>query len=407
MTIEQLIADRIGGASFFKNDTVYKFEKIKRWKKAARENYPDRLLLDFGIGENDDIADESVRERMSKEIHLHENKGYPDNGIFEYKEAAANWLKRNFNVVVDPHKEVLHSIGSKGALSLIPKAFINPGDITIMTIPGYPVLGTHAKYLGGEVHSIPLTHENNFVPNLDEIPEEICKRAKIMCLNYPNSPSGATVGYKFFEKVVAFAKKHNIIIVHDAAHIVLNYNEKPLSFLEVDGAKEVGIETHSMSKGFNMIGWRLGFIAGNEKIVKAVAEIKDNSDSGQFIAIQKAAIQALNTDSIGKKIREKYRTRLQKLVKILSEVGLEASMPGGTYFLYVRVPKGIKNGAQFNNALDMAQFILENDGIVVVPWDDAGSYLRFSATYTAQNEQEEAQLMEALKERLSKYEFVY
>src|SRR5207244_7966979 len=182
--------------------------------------------------------------------------------------------------------------------------------------------------------------ENGFYPDLDGIPEEVRKKAKLLVINYPNSPTGAIATSDFYQRVIDFAHKNKIVIVQDAAHILLSYGAPPLSFLQMDGGKEVGVEIHSMSKGFNMIGWRMAFVAGHAKIVQAFADVKDNSDSGQFMAIQHAAAAALDHPEIGDRTRAKYRRRLQKLVAVLGKVGFQARLPGGTYSLYVRAPKG-------------------------------------------------------------------
>src|SRR5437867_1070705 len=271
---QSLFAERIGGAGYGKGTEIYKFEKIKRAKRAAIAAHPERILLDFGIGENDDMADPIVRDVAKREIDKLENRGYADNGIAAFKEAAAGFMKKVFGVTLEPATEVNHAIGSKPALAMIPAAFINPGDITLMTVPGYPVAGTHTKYYGGKVHDLPLRAENGFYPNLDGIPDDVRKKAKLLVINYPNSPTGAVATRDFYKRVIEFAHQNQIVIVQDAAHILLSYAAEPLSFLQVDGAKEVGVEVHSMSKGFNMIGWRLGFVCGNAKIVQAYADVK-------------------------------------------------------------------------------------------------------------------------------------
>ena len=276
--------------------------------------HPERQLLDFGIGENDDMADPLVRDALKREVDKVENRGYADNGIAAFKEAAAGFMKKVFNVALDPATEINHAIGSKPALAMLPAVFINPGDVTLMTVPGYPVAGTHTAYYGGEVYNLPLRSENNFYPDLGAIPADVRRRAKLMVLNYPNSPTGATATRDFYRRVIDFAHTNQIVIVQDAAHSLLSYDGPPLSFLQVDGAKEVGVEIHSMSKGFNMIGWRMAFVAGHPTIVRAFADVKDNSDSGQFMAIQQAAATALRNPQIGDAVREKYRRRLSKLV---------------------------------------------------------------------------------------------
>jgi LL-diaminopimelate aminotransferase len=223
----------------------------------------------------------------------------------------------------------------------------------------------------------------------------------LLVINYPNSPTGQVATRDFYKKVIDFAHKNKIIVVQDAAHILLSYDGAPLSFLQVEGAREVGVEVHSMSKGFNMIGWRLGFVAGHPKIVQAYADVKDNCDSGQFMAIQQAGAEALRHPEIGEAVREKYRRRLKKLVAALNQVGFQASMPKGTYFLYIKSPKGCI-GQTFANAEEASQFLITEQSVCCVPWDDAGSFLRFSVTYIAKDESEEDALMKETVDRLGK-----
>ena len=398
---QSLFAERIGGVNYGKSNKIYKFEKIKRAKRAALAAHPERKLLDFGIGENDDMADPLVRDTLKQEVDRLENRGYADNGIAAFKEAAAGFMKKVFGVTLDPATEVNHAIGSKPALAMMPAVFINPGDVTLMTVPGYPVAGTHTAYYGGEVHKLPLKEENGFYPDLKGIPADIRKRAKLLVINYPNSPTGATATRDFYRQVIDFAHTNQIVVVQDAAHILLSYDGPPLSFLQVDGAKEVGVEIHSMSKGFNMIGWRMAFVAGHPRIVQAFADVKDNCDSGQFMAVQQAARAALEHPEIGDRIREKYRRRLQKLVAALTKVGFKAKMPSGTYFLYTRAPKACA-GRTFADAEEVTQFLIEEQSVCCVPWDDAGPFLRFSVTYLAKNEEEEDALMAETVERLGR-----
>ncbi len=252
--IQHNFADRIGGSNYGKDTAIYKFEKIKRAKAQAKKDFPGVELIDLGVGEPDEMADSGIVAKLAEEAAKPENRGYADNGIPEFKVAASHYLKEVFGVEgIDPETEVLHSIGSKPALAMLPSCFINPGDVTIMTVPGYPVMGTHTKYLGGEVYNVELTKENNFLPDLNAIPEDIAKRAKLFYLNYPNNPTGASATVEFFAEVVEWAKKHNVVIVHDAPYAALTYDGlKPLSFLSVPGAKDVGVELHSLSKSYNM-----------------------------------------------------------------------------------------------------------------------------------------------------------
>ncbi len=397
---QTLFAERIGGANYGKSTEIYKFEKIKRAKRAAREAYPDRQLLDFGIGENDAMAHPSVRAVMADEIHQPENRGYADNGVAEFKEAAARFMERTFGVKLDAATQINHAIGSKPVYAMLPAVFINPGDVTLMTVPGYPVAATHTRYYGGSVFKLPLTAENDFFPDLANVPEDVLAQTKLLVVNYPNSPTGQVATRAFYEQLVDFAHRHKLVVVNDAAHIMLSYKEPPLSFLSIDGASEVGVEVHSLSKGWDMIGWRMGFIAGHPRIVQAFADVKDNSDSGQFIAVQKAAAAALDDDGIPQAVRSKYQRRLEKLVAVLQRVGFEATMPGGTYFLYVKSPRSAQDET-FENAEAASQRLIRGASIVTVPWDDAGAFLRFSVTYEADDEAAEDALMAETEKRLA------
>jgi LL-diaminopimelate aminotransferase len=404
---QELFADRIGGVNYGKGTDIYKFEKIKRAKRKAIEDHPDKQLLDFGIGENDSPADQAVRTVMTEEVHKPENRGYADNGVLEFKEAAGRFMKRQFGVDLDPNSEINHCIGSKTALAMLPACFINPGDITLMTVPGYPVAGTHTRYYGGAVYQLPLLAENDFLPDLASIPADVLTKAKLLVLNYPNSPTGKTATPEFYEQVVKFAKTHKIVVIQDAAHIILTFQGEPLSFLQTPGAGEVGVEIHSLSKGYDMIGWRIGWVCGNARIVQAFSDVKDNSDSGQFIAIQKSAAAALDDETIPQRIAAKYHRRLEKLVAMLTRCGFECSMPGGSYFLYTVAPKGIVAGEEFDSGEAASQYLITQHSIVTVPWDEAGPYLRFSVTYEAEDKQAEDALMVETESRLKQIQFVF
>ncbi len=404
---QTMFADRIGGAQFGKGSDIYKFEKIKRAKRQAIAEFPERKLIDFGIGENDNMAPLQVRQVMQEQIHLPENRGYADNGVLAFKEAVARFMQRHFAVSLDAATEINHCIGSKPALAMLPATLINPGDITLMTVPGYPVAGTHTQYYGGSVYRLPLLAEHGFFPDLNQIPHEIRRRAKLLVLNYPNSPTGTLATTEFYERVIKFARQHEIIVVQDAAHILLSYPSPPLSFLSVPGAHEVGLEVHSLSKGFDMIGWRIGWVCGHPLLVRAFADVKDNSDSGQFIAIQKAAAAALDDDSIPRRTRQKYERRLRKLVTMLRSCGWECQMPGGTYFLYVPAPQGVDRGPEFATAEHASQYLISEHSMITVPWDDAGAYLRFSVTYEAADEAGEDALMRDAADRLRRVPFYW
>ncbi|MEA2063984.1 MAG: aminotransferase class I/II-fold pyridoxal phosphate-dependent enzyme, partial [Gemmatimonadota bacterium] len=320
--MQQLFANRIGGDRFGKDTTVYKFEKIKRAKRAAMSEHPTVELIDLGVGEPDEMAPEPIVKALIDEAQKPENRGYTDNGIEEFRVAAAHYLEEVFGVPgLDPHAQVNHSIGSKSALALLPSALVNPGEVVLMTVPGYPVFGTHSMWYGAEVVSLPLSAGNDFFPDLEALDPETARRAKVLVINYPNNPTGKNATVDFYKRVVGFALEHRVAVIQDAAYAALVYGDKPLSFLSVDGAMEVGVELHSLSKSFNMTGWRIGFVAGNELLVKAFTSVKDHSDSGQFAAIQKAAALALANPGLTEKIRDKYERRLKILIEVFSELG--------------------------------------------------------------------------------------
>jgi len=410
--IQNLFAERIGGKGYGKGTEIYKFEKIKRAKKAALQANPGAELIDMGVGEPDEMAFPECVDALAKAARKPDNRGYADNGADPYKQAAARWMKNVCGVEgINPETQVVHSIGSKAALTILPACFINPGDVALMTTPGYPVFGTHAKYYGGEVYNLPLLEKNNFLPDLASIPGDKLKRAKTLVINYPNNPTGASATPQFFADVVAFAKKHNLIVLHDAAYAALVFDGKPLSFLATPGAMDVGVELHSMSKGFNMTGWRLGFVVGNPLIVKAYADVKDNSDSGQFLAVQEACAFALDHPEITQKIAAKYSRRMTGLVDVLNKHGLNARKPRGSFFLYVKAPKAAtgKDGKRvaFEKAESFSQWMITEKLISTVPWDDAGAYVRFSVTFIAKDEAEERRVLGEIDKRLagSRFEF--
>jgi len=400
MNIQHLFAERIGGKNFGQSNEIYKFEKIKRAKAAARAARPDVELLDFGVGEPDQMAPVAIREALKKAVDKPANRGYADNGIREFKVAAAEYLSKFFGVTgVDPDTQINHSIGSKPALAMLPLCFINPGDVVLQTVPGYPVLSTHAKYLGGEVVKVPLKKENGFLPDLKAIPAETLKRTKLFYVNYPNNPTGAAPTAAFFDELIAFARRHNILIVQDAAYATLSYGPERLSILGRPGGAEVAIELHSMSKSYNMTGWRLGFVAGPARVVQAFAEVKDNCDSGQFKAIQEAACAGIADIALSESIREHYRRRLEKLVKVLRNAGFDAAMPGGTFFLYTQAPVGAGDLA-FANAEAGSQYLIREHSVSTVPWDDVGAFLRFSSTFESAGPADDDRVLGELARRL-------
>ena len=409
--IQELFAERIGGNQYGKSTAIYKFEKIKRAKKAAKLAKPEVDLIDMGVGEPDEMAFPVVVQALQDAAAQPENRGYADNGGEEFKAAAAHYMAEVFGVSdIDPATEVVHSIGSKTALSMIPACFINPGDFVLMTVPGYPVLGTHAEYLGGEVYNMPLEAANDFLPDLDAVPAEVVAKAKIMVLNYPNNPTGASATLEFFAKAVDFAKANNLIILQDAAYASLIFEGSPVSIFQVPGAKDVAIELHSLSKSYNMTGWRIGFVVGNPLIVQAYADMKDNSDSGQFLAIQHAASVALANPQITEAIAAKYSRRMDLLVDALTQAGFAASKPKGSFFLYVAAPASATidgHTTTFESGEAFSQWLITEELISTVPWDNCGNFVRFSVTFAAQGEAAEKAIAADIAARLAKYSFAF
>jgi LL-diaminopimelate aminotransferase len=407
--IQDLFAERIGGKRYGKDTAIYKFEKIKRAKRAAKEANPDGELFDLGVGEPDAMADAGIVETLYAEARKPENRGYADNGDAVLKAAAAQYMRKVCGVPIDAETQVVHSIGSKAALSILPAALINPGDVVLMTVPGYPVFGTHAKYYGGVVHNLPLREENEFLPDLKSIPADVLAKAKVMVLNYPNNPTGASATPEFFVEVVAFAKKHKLVVIHDFAYAALVFDGMPLSFLATPGAMDVGIELHSTSKNFNMTGWRCGFVAGNELLVKAYSDVKDNTDSGQFLAIQHASAYAFDHPEITTTIAQKYSRRMDLLVEALKKCGFKARKPKGSFFLYVAAPKSAKaadgDSIAFASAEAFSQWMITENLISTVPWDDAGTYVRFSVTFAAKDTADEARVVAEIGHRLGRFTF--
>ena len=407
--IQQAFAERIGGSQFGRQDIVFKFEKIKRAKREAVRNNPGVPLIDLGVGEPDWQAEPEVINELYRQAQRRENRGYTDNGLSVFQEAAADYMANVYGVNgLDAHSEVLHGIGSKSILALLPLAFIDPGDITLMTTPGYPILGTSTKALGGEVVELPLTADNHFLPDLSAVTAEQRRRAKLLYINYPNNPTGSAATPAFFAEVVKFARENNIIVVSDAAYAALTFDDtKPLSFLATPGAKEVGVEIHSLSKAFNMTGWRLAFLCGNEQVVQAFAAVKDNNDSGQFAAIQYAGAYCLHHPEITRKTAAKYSRRHDKLVAALTTVGFSVTKPQASFYLYAPIPRQTKSGRLFTSAADFSDFLIREKLLSTVPWDDAGAYVRVSVTFEASTEEEEDAVIAEIVHRLESAELVF
>ncbi len=374
----------------------YLFAEIDKKKQEMRKKGVD--LIDLGIGDPDLPTPKLVIERLKTAAENPRNHRYPPyEGMIEFRTAVARWYEKRFSVHLDPQTEVLSLIGSKEGIAHIPLAFVNPGDYTLVPSPGYPVYRVSTLFAGGTPYFLNLRKENGFLPDLSEIPKEVAKKAKLLFINYPNNPTSAIAEKSFFEEVVSFARRYEVIVCHDAAYSEIAFDGyQPLSFMEVDGAKEVGIEFHSLSKTFNMTGWRIGFAVGHADIVSALGRVKTNIDSGVFQAIQEAGTEALiHFDTPFPEIITIYERRRDILVKGLREIGLEVDLPRATFYVWFQVPRGYTS-AQF------ASFLLEKAGIVATPGNGFGEagegYIRMALTV------DEKRMKEAI-ERLKKIQF--
>lgn len=371
-SLNVVLADRV------RSLPPYLFARIDTMKKKALSEGVD--LIDLSIGDPDIPTPGHIVEAMKKAVEKPEHHRYPSyEGMYAYRKAVSDWYKRRFGVDLDPETEVLSLIGSKEGIGHIPLAFVNPGDIVLVPTPGYPVYSIGTLFTGGQSYFMPLKEENGFLPDLDSIPPRIAEKAKLMFINYPNNPTSAVATKDFFKRVVEFAARYNIIVCHDAAYSEIYFdNERPLSFLSVDGAKEVGIEFHSLSKTYCMTGWRIGFAVGNKDVVAGLGKIKTNLDSGVFQAIQEAAIVALNTPEEDlKTLRETFRERRDALVGGLRDTPLKVYTPEATFYVWAKVPSGYDSTGLVKDMLEKA-YVLATPG---VGFGDAGEgYVRFALT---------------------------
>ena len=372
----------------------YLFVEIDKKKKAAMERGVD--IISLGVGDPDYFTPEHIMKAAQDAIAKAENHHYPfGTGLKGFREAVSTWYTERFGVKLDPETEICSLIGSKEGIGHFPLGFVNPGDVVLIPEPGYPVYNTGTIFAGGESYFMPLLEKNNFLPDLDAIPENIRKRAKIIFINYPNNPTAVTAPREFYEKVVAFALKYNIIVAHDAAYSELYYGTKSMSFLEIPGAMEVGVEFHSLSKTYNMTGWRIGWVCGNREIVKGIASVKDNYDSGVFQVVQEAAIAALTgPQECVDVMRRVYSDRRDTLVEGLNKLGWNVKMPEATFYVWARVPKGYTSSKTVSKLLDEA-------GIVCTPGNGLGpsgeGYVRFALTVEVPRIKEALQRMEKIK----------
>lgn len=356
----------------------YLFAEIDRLKQQVKQKGIE--IIDLGIGDPDIPTPKEIIEFAKTALENPENHQYPSyEGSLEFRQAIVDWYKERFNVQLDASAEALALIGSKEGIAHLPFAFVDQGDGVLVPDPGYPVYSTSTMFAGGTVYKMPLLVNNGFLPDLDSIDRNVLNKVKIMFINYPNNPTSAIATADFYKKVIELALKYGFIVASDIAYSEIYYdNYKPISFLEIEGAKEVGIELHSFSKTFNMTGWRIGFAVGNKEVIYALGKIKTNVDSGVFGAIQQAGIFALkNYESLNKPIRKVFQERRDQMSLALQKAGFEFEKPLATFYFWVRVPHSY-------NSKDFAKKLLEEKGIVVTPGVGFGEfgegYFRISIT---------------------------
>jgi LL-diaminopimelate aminotransferase len=370
----------------------YLFKEIDRKKAEVRARGVD--IIDLGIGDPDLPTPSHIIEALKKAAEDPSNHRYPSySGMGDFKEAVAQWYQERFGVELDPDTEVVSLIGSKEGIAHFPLAFVNPGDVALVPAPAYPVYHIATMFAGGESYFMPLLSENRFLPDLNAIPDKITFRARIMFINYPNNPTSAVADLEFFKEVVKFARDNNILVCHDAAYTEMAFDGyRPPSFLAADGAKEVGIEFHSLSKTYNMTGWRIGFAVGNREAIDGLGSIKSNIDSGVFQAVQMAGIEAIRGDqSCVRDMVQVYSRRRDLMVKGLQDVGFEVESPRATFYLWIKVPEGYTSA-------ELTERLLEDAGLVVTPGNGFGEpgegYFRIALT---QKRERLAEAVERLK----------
>jgi LL-diaminopimelate aminotransferase len=356
----------------------YLFVEVTKKINAKRAKGED--VVSLAIGDPDIPTPEHIIQSMEKALHKTEHHRYPEAwGMPEFRRSVAGWYKKRFGVDLNPDTEVLPTIGSKEGIGHIALCYIDPGDIALVPDPGYPVYAIGTLLAGGESYYMPLKAENSFLPDLNAIPEDIARKAKILWINYPNNPTGAVADLKFFDKVVQFAKAYGMVVCHDGPYSEVAFDGyKPVSFLQAKGAKDVGIEFHSLSKTYNMTGWRIGMAVGNAEVINALMTVKSNLDSGTFNAIQEAGIAALEgPQDVVDQHNRVYQQRRDKLVPALRQMGLEVTPPKASLYIWAKLPKGVTSA-------DFAARLIEECNVVVTPgrgYGEAGEgYIRCSLT---------------------------
>ncbi len=389
MLVKKMYAERINALP------PYLFATIDEAKAEMMNKGVD--VIDLGVGDPDQATPEHIIESMCEAVKDPVNHKYPSySGLIDFREAAATWLKNEKGIDVDPVTETLTMIGSKEGVAHIPLAFINPGDIALVPDPAYPVYKIGTQFAGGTPYIMPLLKENSFLHDLKNIPQDVLKKAKLMFLNYPNNPTSATATKDFFKEVVDFAKENNIIVIHDNAYSEMVYDEyNAPNFLDVDGAKDVGIELYSLSKTYNMTGWRIAFAVGNSDIISGLGKVKSNIDSGAFDAIQRAGITALtSSQQCVADMNNLYTKRRDTLLKGLNQMGLDVKPPKATFYVWAPIPEKY-------TSIEFSKLLLEEAGIVATPGVGFGEYgegyIRFALTRSVERIGEAVERMEKLE----------
>ncbi|OBW63291.1 MAG: LL-diaminopimelate aminotransferase [Dehalococcoides mccartyi] len=356
----------------------YLFVQIS--KKIAEKRAKGEEIISFAIGDPDLPTPKHILAELCKAAEDPSNHRYPETeGLPVLRKAMAEWYQKRFGVKLNPDTEVLPLIGSKEGIGHAAWCFLDPGDIALVPNPAYPVYAISSQLAGAEVFNLPLNKGNNFLPNLEAIPQNILSKAKVLWINYPNNPTGAVAGLSFFQEVANFAAKHNLAVCHDGPYSEIAFDGyKPVSFLEADGAKDVGIEFHSLSKSYNMTGWRIGMAVGNAKMIDALRRFKSNLDSGIPQAIQLMAIAALNgSQGIINQNCAIYQRRRDRLVEALRNIGMEVTAPKASLYIWAPVPEGYTSAS-------FATELLDKTGVVVTPGTGYGTagegYIRLSLT---------------------------
>lgn len=357
-------------------------------KKIAEKQAQGEDVITLAVGDPDIPTPRHVIERLCQAAQDPQNHRYPESeGLPQFRNAIAQWYEKRFGVTLDPDREILPLIGAKEGIGHIALCFIDPGDIALVPDPAYPVYSIGTMFAGGSSYYMPLTEDNDFLPDLDRIPAEIARKAKILWINYPNNPTAAVADHEFFERVVAFARKYDIVVCHDAPYTEVAFDGyRPVSFLEASGAMETGVEFHSLSKSYNMTGWRVGMVVGNAGIIDALRRLKSNLDSGIPQAIQQAAIEALTgpQDCVTEH-NTIYKRRRDRLLQTLNQIGLKARPPSASLYIWARVPAGY-------TSLEFATSLLDHAGVVVTPGISYGKYgegyIRLSLTVPDQRLEE-------------------